>query len=87
MSLTLEFGGDCPLTVEAVALDSFHRPLEGEAASLTATVAHEDLPPCWLDIPPLGISCEVAADGETLLAGALYGITVSAGAVELKVEG
>ncbi len=86
MNLTLEFGGDHPLSVNAVSADGFHRPLEGEAASVTVTVAHAALMPGWLDSPPLGLACEVVADGETVLAGVLHGARVWAGAVELMVE-
>ena len=43
--------------------------------------------PEWLAEPPLGLTCAVSYDGAELMTGYLYGVRVTAEAVELQVEG
>jgi hypothetical protein len=87
VNITAAFHGDHPVTFEAESLSGFHRPLNGEVANLTLTFRSEALWPEWLEAPPLGTTCTVSYDGETVLDGALYGVQASAQAVELRIEG
>lgn len=83
----LVLDGDPPLRIPGVALQGYHRPLNGEVASLTATVDRAALFPDWLQAPLLGCACRVEYDGQLLIAGALYAVRASATALELRVEG
>ena len=85
--ITLEFGGDHPLTIPCLTLDGYHRPLGGESASLTLTVAPAALLTGWLAQPPLGMGCTVRYDQEVVMDGALHGVRVNSKGVELRVEG
>ncbi|MFZ1492405.1 MAG: hypothetical protein WAU60_03220 [Candidatus Competibacter denitrificans] len=81
------FPGDHPLDLAGETLAGYHRPLDGESANLTVTAAPQSFFPAWLTSPPLGTPCQVLYEGETVLDGALYGVKVTAKAVELRVEG
>ena len=83
----IAFSGACPIELVGEVLEGFHRPLNGEAASLTVTVAHADLNAGWLQAPPLGTACAVSYDDDDVLSGALHGVDVTAAGVRLKVEG
>ena len=86
MSITIDFGGDHPLTITGIALSNYQRPLSGETANLTVTVAFAEFFAGWLATPPLGSACSVSYGDETLLEGSLYGVKVTANTVELSIE-
>lgn len=85
--IAVTFSGDHPLTVAAAELSGYHRPLGGESANLTVTVEHDALFADWLACPPLGIGCEVAYDGSSIMSGTLYGVRVDSRKIELRIEG
>ena len=87
MDITVRMLGDHPLDIAGYALSGFHRPLFSESANLTITCDHEHFFPEWLAAPPLGAECAVDADGNEIMTGVLYGVRITASAVELKVEG
>lgn len=86
MSIAIDFDGDHPLTLTGITLSNYQRPLSGETANLTVTVAFAEFFAGWLATPPLGAACSVRYDDETLLEGSLYGVKVTANAVELSIE-
>ena len=86
-AIAVRFGGDHPLTVYGYEMSGYHRPLGGEVANLTVRLDREEFFPDWLAVPPLGLSCAVSYAGVELMAGYLYGVRVTAEAVELRVEG
>lgn len=75
-----------PLSFECISMSGYTRPLNGEAANLSVVAAHEKFHPVWLGNPPLGQACTVYSDGETVMAGALYGVKATASAIELSIE-
>lgn len=83
----VSFAGACSIDLVGEVLEGFHRPLNGEAASLTVTVAHADLNAGWLQAPPLGAACAVSYDDDEVMSGVLHGVDVTAAGVRLKVEG
>ena len=85
--IALELAGDHPLTIPCQALEGYHRPLGGDSASLTVTVAHHDLLPVWLANPPLGIACAVRFDGALALEGVLQSVRVTSQSVGFRIEG
>ena len=87
MDIAVRLGGDHPLDIAGYALAGYHRPLSGESANLTVTAQHDQFFPEWLAAPPLGLDCTVEVDGDEIMAGILYGVRVTAKAVELQVEG
>lgn len=87
MAITVAVAGAHPLAIAGILLEGYHRPLNGEVANLTVTIAHADLYASWLQAPPLGAACAVSDDDELLLSGVLYGVDVTASAVRLRVEG
>ena len=87
MGISIDFGGDLPITVLGHAVSGWHRPLWGEAANLTVTAVRSDLEPGWLQVPPLGLSCRVYHDGRLLMAGFLAGVQANASGIELRIEG
>ncbi|MDG4595477.1 MAG: hypothetical protein P9F75_07255 [Candidatus Contendobacter sp.] len=76
-----------PVAVDGYQLDGYHRPLGGEAANLTVSVAPGVLFAGWLEAPPLGAACTVDYAGEMVLEGFLTGVTAQADVVQLRVEG
>lgn len=86
-AIAVRFGGDHPLTVHGYELSGYHRPLGGEVANLTVRCDWTEFFPEWLAEPPLGLTCAVSYDGAELMTGYLYGVRVTAEAVELQVEG
>ena len=87
MDITVRMLGDHPMDIVGYALSGFHRPLLGESANLTVTCDHNQFFPSWLAAPPLGAECTVEVDAYEIMAGVLYGVRITASAVELKVEG
>ena len=87
MDIIVRVLGNHPLDILGYAMSGFHRPLFGESANLTITCDHEHFFPEWLAAPPLGAECAVDADGNEIMTGVLYGVRITASAVELKVEG
>lgn len=87
MSIRLVVLTDPPIAVDCAQMDGYHRPLSGESANLTLTVAPGALFPGWLECPPLGAECTVEDDGEAVLNGYLTGVTAHAEGVQLRVEG
>ena len=87
MDIIVRVLGNHPLDILGYAMSGFHRPLFGESANLTVTCQHDQCFPEWLESPPLGIECTVEVDAYEIMAGVLYGVRVTASAVELKVEG
>lgn len=87
MSVAIEFKGDHPLTVEGLTLDGFHRPLGGEVASLTVSVAPDALMPDWLATPPLGIGCTVSFNKEWVMEGVLQSVRVTSQGIDVRIEG
>lgn len=86
-AITLEFPGDHPILILGQTLSGYHRPLSGEAASLTITTDHAEVWPDWLANPPLGAACIACFGEETVLEGVLHGLRVNAELVELQVAG
>ena len=86
-AVTLLFPGDHPLIITGQHLSGYHRPLSGEAASLTMTVDHAELWPEWLENPPLGAPCLARYCEYVVLDGVLTGLRVNPKGVELKVAG
>ena len=86
MSISIDFDGDHPLTLTGITLSNYQRPLSGETANLTVTVAFAEFFAGWLATPPLGSACSVSYGDETLLEGSLYGVKVTANTVELSIE-
>lgn len=87
MSIHVEFPGDHPLIITGQTLEGYHRPLGGEAASLTVTADHDQLMPDWLAQPPLGAVCVARYAGVEVLTGVLNSVRVTAKNVALRVEG
>lgn len=87
MSITVEFPGDHPLTVTGHTLEGYHRPLGGEAASLTVTVDHTEFVPDGLAQPPLGAVCDVCYGVTAVLTGVLNSVRVTDKSVALRIEG
>jgi len=85
--VAVRFGGDHPLTVVGYEMSGYHRPLGGEVANLTVRLDPDRFFPEWLAVPPLGLDCAVRYAGTELMAGYLYGVRVTAEAVELRIEG
>ena len=86
-AIAVRFGGEHPLTVTGYEMSGYHRPLGGEVANLTVRLEPTEFFPEWLAVPPFGLSCTVSYAGVELMAGYLYGVRVTAEAVELRVEG
>lgn len=87
MSVVASFGGDHPLSVTAIEMSGYHRPLGGEVANLTITADRAEFFDDWLACPPLGVACDVTYGGLAIMSGVLYGVRVDAGKVELRIEG
>ncbi len=87
MNILLRFSGDHPLDIAADSISGYHRPLSGEVANLTASCKPDAFIDGWLTSPPLGLACTVEVDSVDIMAGILYGVRVTANAVELQVEG
>ena len=85
--IALELGGDHPFSIPGQTLEGYHRPLGGESASLTVTVAYADLLPAWLANPPLGLACAVRFDDELVLEGVFHHVRVDSKSVSVRVEG
>lgn len=85
--IAVALGGDNPIAVPGIELSGYHRPLGGEVANLTVTVAHDEFFEDWLACPPLGVACNVAHGAEPLIEGYLFGLRVDSGKVELRIEG
>lgn len=85
--IALDLGGEHPFSIPCQALEGYHRPLGGESASLTVTVAHADLLPAWLADPPLGLACAVRFDDDLVLEGVLHNVRVESSGVSVRVEG
>ncbi len=83
----LAISGSQPLDIQGIAIQGYHRPLGGEAASLVMTVAHEQVFPDWLQAPPLGLACRVEYDGVLVMTGYLYAARATSVAIELRIEG
>lgn len=86
-AVTLEFPGDHPLLITGQQLSGYHRPLSGEAASLTITVDHAEIWPEWLSNPPLGARCTVRYGDDVILDGVLSGMRVNAESINVMVAG
>lgn len=87
MSVTVSFGGEHPLSVTAIEMSGYHRPLGGEVANLTIVADRSEFFAEWLACPPLGVTCDVTYGGLAIMSGYLYGVRFDAGKVELRVEG
>lgn len=84
----LALAGPQPLEIQGRALQGYHRPLGGEVASLTMTVADPaQLFSDWLQAPPLGSACRIDYDGVPIMTGYLYAMRATAAGIELRIEG
>lgn len=79
--------GPQPLSFQCQTIQGFHRPLGGEVASLTLTVARSQLFPEWLEAPPLGQAARIEYNGAWLMSGYLYAVSITSTAIELRIEG
>ncbi len=86
-TVLLALGGLHPIDIEGGAVQDYHRPLNGEGASLTVTLPPTAVDFDWLCAPPLGLDCRVTYGGELIMIGVLYGVEVTVAAVKLRIEG
>ncbi len=71
----------------ARSVSGFHRPLNGEAASLTVTMDRDAATDADWFAPPLGAPVTVILDSDALISGVLARVQIDRTTLTLGIEG